>query len=287
LVEPAGQRKAAHHLMKGYAMSERHACRLLNLARSTHRYKPHASGRNDVLRQRLRELAEKRPRFGYRRLHALLNREGWHANHKRIHRLYREERLSLRRRRRKHWMRTGRLPLTPPIRANERWSMDFVSDCAATGQTVRVLNIVDDHTRESLAVEVDTSLAAARVLRALERAIEERGKPAVIVCDNGPEFRGRALQAWSEQRNIRLAFIDPGKPIQNAFVESFNGRMRDECLNANWFLNVADARRKILAWRQDFNQQRPHSALGYRTPREYAASLRTSFNQETYIPDGT
>jgi putative transposase len=273
--------------MKSYAMSERHACRLLNLARSTHRYQPHPNGRNDALRQRLRELAEKRPRFGYRRLHALLRREDWPVNHKRIHRLYREERLSLRRRRRKHWIRTGRLPLATPIRANERWSMDFVSDCVATGQTVRVLNIVDDHTRESLAVEVDTSLAAARVLRALERTIEERGKPAVIVCDNGPEFRGRALQTWTEQRNIRLAFIEPGKPIQNAFVESFNGRMRDECLNANWFLNVADARHRILAWRQDYNQQRPHSALGYRTPCEYAASLRVQFNPEAYIPDGT
>lgn len=268
-------------------MSERYTCRLLNLARSTHRYKPRASGRNDTLRQRLRELAEKRPRFGYRRLHALLNREGWHANHKRIHRLYREERLSLRRRRRKHWVRAGRLSLVTPMRANECWSMDFVSDCTATGQTVRVLNIVDDHTRESVAVEVDTSLAAARVLRALERTVEERGKPAAIVCDNGPEFRGRALQAWSEQRNITLAFIEPGKPIQNAFVESFNGRMRDECLNANWFLNVADARRKILAWRQDYNEQRPHSALGYRTPSEYAASKKVDFNPETYIPNGT
>jgi putative transposase len=273
--------------MKSYSMSERHACRLLNLARSTRRYQPRTKGRNDALRQRLRELAEKRPRFGYRRLHALLRREGWQANPKRIHRLYREERLSLRRRRRKHWFRTGRLPMTAPIRANERWSMDFVSDYVATGQTVRVLNIVDDQTRESLAMEVDTSLAAARVLRALERTIEERGKPAVIVCDNGPEFRGRALRTWAEQRHIPLAFIEPGKPIQNVFVESFNGRMRDECLNANWFLNVADARRRILAWRQDYNQQRPHSALGYRTPCEYAASLRVQFNPEAYIPDGT
>jgi putative transposase len=273
--------------MKSYAISERHACRLLKLARSTYRYKPRACGRNDALRQRLRELAEKRPRFGYRRLHALLNRESWHVNHKRIHRLYREERLSLRRRCRKHWIRTGRLCLVTPTRANERWSMDFVSDCTATGQTVRVLNIVDDHTRESLAVAVDTSLAAVRVLRALEQTIEERGKPTAIVCDNGPEFRGRALQAWSEERNITLAFIEPGKPIQNAFVESFNGRMRDECLNANWFLNVADARHKIQAWRQDYNQQRPHSALGYRTPCEYAALLRTAVNTETYIRNGT
>jgi putative transposase len=273
--------------MNAYQMSERRACRLMNFSRSTKRYHPRASRDNDGLRERLRELAEKRPRFGYRRLQALLQREGRKANHKRVHRLYREERLSLRRRRRRSWVRSGPAPSTAPIQANERWSMDFVSDCVATGQTVRVLNIVDDHTRESLAVEVDTSLASARVVRALETAIQERGKPAAIVCDNGPEFRSRSLAAWSEERKIRLEFIEPGKPVQNAFVESYNGRMRDECLNANWFLNVADARRKILEWRQDYNQQRPHSALGYRTPNEYAASLRLTNNPGTNIPVGT
>jgi putative transposase len=273
--------------MAAHEMTERKACRLLNLARSTKRYRAAAGGKNDALRKRLRELAEKRPRFGYRRLQALLRREGWAANHKRVHRLYREERLALRKRRRKRWARTGHRPATAPERANERWSMDFVSDCAATGQTVRVLNVVDDHTRESLAVEVDTSLASERVVRALETAIQEHGKPDAIVCDNGPQFRSRRLEAWSEQQRIRIEFIEPGKPIQNAFVESYNGRMRDECLNANWFLNVADARRKILAWRQDYNRQRPHSALGYRTPSEYAAILKNRINPETNTPTGT
>lgn len=268
-------------------MSERHACRLVGLARSTKRYLPHEKRRNDELRQRLRELAAKRPRFGYRRLQALLNREGWNANHKRVHRLYREERLSLRRRRRKHWVRGGAALSAVPQDANERWSMDFVSDSLATGQTVRVLNVVDDHTRESVAVEVDTSLSSERVVRVLETAIQEYGQPAAIVCDNGPEFRSRTLASWSEHRHIRLEFIEPGKPIQNAFAESYNGRMRDECLNANWFLNVADARHKILAWRQDYNLQRPHSALGYRTPSEYAASLKTRISPETNIPLGT
>lgn len=199
----------------------------------------------------------------------------------------RQERLSLRRRRRKRWVRMGTRPSAAPSRMNERWSMDFVSDCLASGQTVRILNIVDDHTRESLAMEVDTSLASLRVVRALETAIRERGKPEAIICDNGPEFRSRSRETWSEQRKVRLEFIEPGKPIQNAFAESFNGRMRDECLNANWFLNLADARRKILAWRQDYNFQRPHSALRYRTPSEYAAELRANLNPETNIPIGT
>ena len=273
--------------MAEHQMSERHACRLLKLSRTTKRYQPRAGGRNDVLRQRLRELAEKRPRFGYRRLQALLQREGWKVNHKRIHRLYRQERLSLRRRRRKRWMRGSARRSLVPNRANERWSMDFVSDRVASGQTVRVFNVVDDHTRESLAMEVDTSLASERVVRALEAVIQRLGRPEAIVCDNGPEFRSRVMEAWSEQRRIRLEFIEPGKPIQNAFVESFNGRMRDECLNANWFLNAADARRKILDWRQDYNQQRPHSALGYRTPSEYAASLRLLLNPETNIVAGS
>jgi len=165
--------------------------------------------------------------------------------------------------------------------------MDFVSDSLASGQTVRVFNVVDDHTRESLAMEVDTSLASERVVRALEAAIQRLGRSEAIVCDNGPEFRSRVMEAWSEQRQIRLEFIEPGKPIQNAFVESFNGRMRDECLNANWFLNAVDARRKILDWRQDYNQQRPHSALGYQTPSEYAASLRLQLNPETNIVAGS
>ena len=197
--------------MAEHQMSERHACRLLKLSRTTKRYQPRAGGRNEILRQRLRELAEKRPRFGYRRLQALLQREGWKVNHKRVHRLYRQERLSLRRRRRKRWIRGSLMRSTAPQRVNERWSMDFVSDNLASGQTVRVFNVVDDHTRESLTVEVDTSLASERVVRALEATIQQCGSPTAIVCDNGPEFRSRALEAWSEQRKIRLEFIEPGK----------------------------------------------------------------------------
>jgi len=149
--------------------------------------------------------------------------------------------------------------------------MDFVSDSTATGQTVRVLTIVDDYTRECLATETDTSLSGWRVRRVLDRITGERGRPEVIVVDNGPEFRGRAVESWSEQRGVRLKFIEPGKPVQNAFIESFNGRLRDECLNANWFLNVKDARRRIEAWRWHYNHERPHSSLHYRTPAEFAA----------------
>src|SRR2546429_222406 len=153
---------------------------------------------------------------------------------------------------------------------NERWAMDFVSDCVATGRVIRMLTIVDGCTRECPAIEVDTSLGGLRVRRVLDRIASERGLPEAIVLDNGPEFRSRALGAWSEERGVRLEFIQPGKPVQNAYVESFNGRLRDECLNANWFTSLSDARRKIEAWRQDYNQQRPHSSLDYVPPAEFA-----------------
>jgi putative transposase len=225
------------------------------------------------LRQRMRGLALERPRFGYRRLRALLTREGWKVNHKRVYRLYRLEDLVVRRRRRKRLARGMGTPTAAPRRWNERWSMDFVSDCTAGGQTIRALTLVDDYTRECLAIVVDTSLGGLRVRRILEHVIGQRGRPESIVVDNGPEFRGRALTAWSEQRRVRLQFIEPGKPTQNAFIESFNGRLREECLNANWFVSVADARRKIEAWRRDYNEQRPHSSLGYLPPQQFMQAL--------------
>jgi putative transposase len=255
---------------KQYEMSERHACRLMGIARSTKRYRARGAERETQLRQRLRSLAMERPRFGYRRLGALLEREGQKANHKCIYRLYRAEGLVVRRRRRKRLLRGTGVPATLPERSNQRWSMDFVSDCTAAGRTIRALTLVDDYTRECLAIEVDTSLGGMRVRRVLERVLEKRGKPEVIVVDNGPEFRGRALAGWSEERRVRLQFIAPGKPMQNCFIESFNGRLREECLNANWFLTLADARRKIEAWREDYNEIRPHSSLGYLAPQQFA-----------------
>ena len=253
-----------------YEMSERHACRLLGLGRSTYRYQARRNERDAALRARLKELAAKRMRFGYRRLTAMLVREGVTANHKRVYRLYREEGLAMRIRQRRRIRWTGAVSSPVATRVNQRWSIDFVSDCVSTGRVIRMLTVVDGCTRECPAIEVDTSLGGWRVRRVLDRIASERGVPEAIVLDNGPEFRGRALAAWSEERGVRLEFIQPGKPAQNAFAESFNGRLRDECLNANWFTSLSDARRKIEDWRQDYNQQRPHSSLNYLPPAEFA-----------------
>jgi putative transposase len=252
-----------------YQMSERHACRLMGLGRSTHRY--HARRERDAqLRMRLKELAARRMRFEYRRLTAMLLREGMPANHKRVYRLYREEGLAMRIRQRRRIRWSGAVVKPAASQPNERWSMDFVTDCVSSGKVIRMLTIVDDCTRECPAIEVDTSLGGLRVRRVLDRIASERGLPEAIVLDNGPEFRGRALAAWSEERGVRLEFIQPGKPVQNAYVERFNGRLRDECLNANWFTSLRDARRKVETWRLDYNQQRPHSSLNYLPPAEFA-----------------
>ena len=255
-----------------YQMSERHACRLLGLGRSTHRYRAR-KGRDAALRRRLKELAARRMRFGYRRLRAMLLREGMPANHKRVYRLYREEGLAMRMRQRRRIRWSGAIVKPAASQPNERWSMDFVTDCVSSGKVIRMLTIVDDCTRECPAIEVDTSLGGLRVRRVLDRVASERGLPEAIVLDNGPEFRGRALAAWSEERGVRLEFIQPGKPVQNAYVESFNGRLRDECLNANWFTSLTDARRKVETWRLDYNQQRPHSSLDYLPPAEFARKV--------------
>ncbi len=254
----------------GYQRSERHACRLLGLGRSTHRYRARKAERDVALRIRLKELAAKRMRFGYRRLTAMLAREGMSANHKRVYRLYREEGLAMRIRQRRRIRWSGAVVKPAASQPNERWSMDFVSDCVSRGKVIRMLTIVDDCTRECPVIEVDTSLGGLRVRRVLDRMAIERGLPEAIVVDNGPEFRGRALAAWSEERGVRLEFIQPGRPVQNAYIESFNGRLRDECLNANWFTSLSDARRKIETWRKDYNEQRPHSSLNYLPPAEFA-----------------
>jgi len=256
--------------MGQHQMSERHACRLMDLARSTYRYCGRRAGRDGELRQRLKDLAAQRMRFGYRRLTAMLVREGVEVNHKRVYRLYREEGLVMRIRHRRRIRWNGRVTSPTAARPNQRWSIDFVSDCVSTGKVIRMLTMVDDCTRECPSIEVDTSLGGLRVRRVLDRVAAERGLPEAIVLDNGPEFRGRALAAWSEERGVRLEFIQPGKPVQNAYVESFNGRLRDECLNANWFTSLNDARRKIEEWRQDYNQQRPHSSLQYLSPAAFA-----------------
>ena len=219
-------------------------------------------------------MAGERRRFGYRRLQVMLRREGEVVNHKRVYRLYREEGLSVRKRGRKRVSREGRLPLEAPLRPNQLWCLDFMQDALWWARRFRLLTVVDVYTRESLAIEVDTSLSGARVARVLDRVIAERGaRPDEIVMDNGPELTSRVLDQWAYDRGVRLHFIEPGKPQQNGYIESFNGKLRDECLNEHWFLSLAHARETIEEWRIDYNQRRPHSALGNLTPLEFARVL--------------
>lgn len=222
------------------------------------------------MRERMKAIAVERPRAGYRTLWRCLRREGFTVNHKRVYRLYRLEGLTLRRRNRKKRAAVPRIPLAVPSARNERWSIDFMRDTLATGRPFRTFNVVDDLTRENHAIEVDFSLPGRRVVRVLEEIAALHGYPSVIVCDNGPEFTGRALDQWAYQHGVKLHFIQPGRPVQNAMIESFNGRFREECLNQHWFLDLRDARRIISAWRMDYNTARPHSSLDNRTPREFA-----------------
>jgi putative transposase len=243
---------------------------LAGVGRSSCRYQ--ARRRDDPeLRQRLRELAGERRRFGYRRLTVMLRREGWSVNPKRVYRLHCEEGLSVRRRQRKRLKAEARRPLALPTQANQVWTMDFTHDNLASGRKFRTLNLMDGYTRESPRIEVDTSLPGLRVVRVLEEIARERGYPQAIQVDNGPEFISRAVDQWAFEHRVELHFIEPGKPTQNAHIESFNGKFRDECLNENWFLTLPEAREKIEAWWRDYNQARPHSALGYHTPEEFAA----------------
>jgi putative transposase len=268
-VRPAQRRAVVVHVQEQFGYSQRHACQLTGTARSTVRY--HGRPREDAaLRNRLRELAAQRPRFGYRRLHVLLQRAGIKVNHKRVERLYREEGLAVRRRRRKSLTRVLRGRPPAPQHANEQWALDFLEDGLASGRTFRLLSVIDVFTREALALEVDTSLPGSRVVRVLDRLIGERPQPTQLVLDNGPEMISRVLEAWAHQHAVALHFIDPGKPIQNAHCESFHGRVRDECLNEHWFLSLTDARQIVEGWRHDYNRDRPHSALGYQTPVEFA-----------------
>lgn len=236
--------------------------------------------------QRLVALAAEKRRYGYRRLHVLLVREGHRVNRKRTYRLYRDAGLTVRRRKRKRIGPIERRPLPKPTAPNVSWSMDFVSDGLANGRRLRCLTIVDDCTRECLAIEVDTSLPGARVAATLDRLGEVRGLPSSITVDHGPEFESQLLDAWAYRHAVRLAFIRPGKPVENAYIESFNGRLRDECLNEHWFINMAHARTVIEHWRDEYNTERPHSALGYLTPHQYAQAnqealaLRASVKEE-------
>ena len=259
------------YTIEQYRISERRACRLAGISRSSRRYQASRDG-DEVLRERIRELARERQRFGHLRLTALLRREDWMVNHKKVYRICREEQLLVPRRRRKRIRHIEHTDTPTLERANQSWAMDFMQDALADGRTLRVLTVMDRYTREALALEADTSIPGLRVRRVLNQLASERGCPEEIRVDNGPEFLGRCVNAWCEEHHVLLWHIAPGKPAQNGHIESFNGRLRDECLNANWFLNLRDARRKIALWQRDYNEYRPHSALGYRTPFEFAAT---------------
>lgn len=245
------------------------ACGLVGISRSLLAYR----SRRQVpegLRERIGEIAATKRRYGYRRIHVLLRREGWKINHKRTRRLYCEAGLQVRKRARKRIVHGERTPLQQARRPNESWSMDFVADALANGRRIRCLTLVDNFTKESLAIVADTSIIGLRVAHELDQVIAARGAPSSISVDNGPEFAGRVLDEWAYRNGVRLRFIRPGKPVENAYVESFNGKFRDECLNQHWFLDLDEARTTIETWRIDYNEVRPHSALGNRTPTEYA-----------------
>ncbi|PHP19180.1 IS3 family transposase [Sphingobium sp. IP1] len=272
LVTPAAKREAVARLQAALGMSERRACRVIGADRKSMRYRSQRDDDAD-LRSKLRELAQQRRRFGYRRLHILLRREGVVINRKKTQRLYREEKLAVRRRRNRRRAIGARAPAPVLALPNQRWSLDFVHDQMASGRRFRVLNIVDDVTRECLRAVPDTSISGRRVVRELTDLIAERGKPGIIVSDNGTELTSNAVLAWCGEIGVEWHYIAPGKPMQNGYVESFNGRMRDELLNETLFLSLDHARVAIAAWADDYNRERPHSALGYETPAAFAAEL--------------
>lgn len=261
-------RQAVKHLGARHHFSERRACRVAGAARGTVRYR--ARRCDEPLRQRLRALAGERRRFGYRRLAILLQREGSRCNLKRVYRLYREEGLAVRRRKGRKRAVGMRQPLPRPERVNQVWSLDFVHDQLADGRRFRLLGVVDQFSRECLALVADTSLPGLRVVRELDRLLQNRGKPACIVSDNGTELTSRAVLQWAQLRGIHWHYIRPGKPAENGYTESLNGKIRDECLNEHWFGSLAEARQIISLWKEDYNHVRPHSSLNYQTPAEFA-----------------
>lgn len=271
MVGPIAKRAAVGLLQRDHQVSLRRACRLVGLSTATWRYQRTADADTISLETRLREQAAARPRYGYRRLHTLLARAGCRVNHKRLYRIYRAANLQVRRRQRKRRLAGDRVVLPVLTARGQRWSMDFMRDTLADGRPFRTLNIVDDFTRECLALEVDRSLPGVRVVRVLERLQLATRLPQMIVVDNGPEFVSRVVDAWAYAHGVTLRFIRPGKPVENAYIESFNGKFRDECLNEHWFATVTEAQTIIEAWRLDYNQVRPHSALGDLPPAIFAA----------------
>jgi len=283
MVGPAVKREAVAHLQAGLGLSERRACRIAGADRKMVRYQSRRPP-DTALRARLRDLANERRRFGYRRLFILLRREGEPSGLNRIYRLYREEGLAVRKRRARRKAVGTRAPILVEARANARWSLDFVHDQFACGRRFRILNIMDDVTRECLGAIPDTSISGRRVARELTAIIERRGKPGMIVSDNGTELTSNAILSWCAERGIDWHYIAPGKPMQNGFVESFNGRMRDELLNETLFHGLRHTRAEVTRWVEDYNAERPHSALGYQTPAAFAGNLTTATGRHAAPP---
>jgi putative transposase len=273
-VTARARRQVVTKVQAALHVSERCAIRYTGFARSSMRYRS-TRDPQEALCERIRHWAALKPRWGYRFIYRMLRREGWLVNRKRVQRLYRAEGLTVRRRGKRKRMQMPRILRTELTGPNQRWSMDFVRDTLATGRPFRCLNIIDEYSRECLAIEVSHSLPSVRVIEVLERLRMTRGLPTVFVTDNGSEFRSGAFDAWAYARDVRIDFIQPGKPVQNCFVESFNGTFRDDCLNAHWFLSLDRARVTIEKWRKEYNEERPHSSLNDLTPAEYGRLVRT------------
>jgi len=285
MVGPAARREAVAHLRAMFGLSERRACRIVGADRKMVRYQSRRPP-DTALRARLRDLANERRRFGYRRLFILLRREGEPSGLNRIYRLYSEEGLAVRKRRARRKAVGTRAPILVEARPNARWSLDFVHDQFACGRRFRILNIMDDVTRECLGAIPDTSISGRRVARELSAIIERRGKPGMIVSDNGTELTSNAILSWCAERGIDWHYIAPGKPMQNGFVESFNGRMRDEFLNETLFHGLRHTRAEVARWVEDYNTERPHSALGYQTPAAFAEQLTTATDRHAALHEG-
>ena len=286
MVTPAAHREAAAYLQSTYEMSQRRACRVIGTDRASVRYQ--ATRPDDaVLRERLRSLAQERRRFGYRRLHVLLRREGEVVNKKRVQRIYREERLTVRRRGGRKRAVGTRRPIETPLKVNQRWSLDFVSDQMTDGRRFRILTVIDNCTRECLALVADTSLSGGRVARELDLIIAQRGRPDTIVSDNGTEYTSNAILSWADETGVGWHYIAPGKPQQNGMNESFNGRLRDELLNETLFRSLPHARAVLEVWRRDYNELRPHSKLGWMTPKDYASALSGETGDRAAQPGGS
>ena len=265
----------AHYLCRSYRVSERRACSVIRFSRTSHRYLSR-SPEQAVLRKRIRELAEVRVSYGYKRIHILLQREGWKVNHKRVYRLYKLEGLTMRTKKpkRRHVSSRNRVEVPAATAPNQVWSMDFMHDELFNGDRIRLLTLVDNFTRVSPRIEVDRSLTGKRVVEVLSRVAYEYGLPKTIRVDHGTEFTSKAFDQWAYSNGVEIDFTRPGKPTDNAFIESFNGRVRQECLNENWFLSLEDAQEKVEEWRQEYNNERPHSALGQMAPARFALAQK-------------